>query len=523
MTVTCNLEESLNELPRCVFDMMKYMDEATNNPIPADEAVPAPSDALDCVPSEAANAPLTPVERGERMLDDFNKLLKARKNKEAWALDEELSGRRMGTFRDTYEPKHPTILVVHASVGSGHRSAAIGIAQALERLRDSGKPAFPDGSPMDPETKIAVIDVLSWGEHEFDGNKTASMFTGITRPYYDITWRFTFTGRLLWGGGTFLNYILWRKYTRFIGHVKPLAVIATHIQGANLSAGARAMCNLDFPIVSVPTDYETEGLWPHKETDVFCVGTESMAETLRARKIPESRIRITGIPTRQDFRNEHDRDATRAELGIPQDCTLAVCLAGAHLPQPYVNMRKIVNDSLSAMASHPNMHLVVVCGKDADYEAQVRSIVARYQLTNVTVMGYTSDMAALMAASDLVLCKAGGLTVTECLCVGSPMVLIGRVYGQEKINMLMLTSHGCATHVTTARELIDTISTLDALPQRLETMAVSANLFKRVNAADDICKIALELAQNTGELDTPRMKHNWFFRLYIGDTPAHTR
>lgn len=466
---------------------------------------------------------LSPIALGDKLLADFEKFDRARRKKEPWATDEQVFGKRIGAYRDTHEPEHPLILVVHASVGSGHRSAAIGIAEALEKLRDSQQPCLPDGSPLDPNAQIAVVDILAWGAHVFDGSRSASMFTGFTRPYYDITWRYTFTGRVLWGGGTIVNYVNWRKWTRFIGHSKPLAVIATHIMAANCSAGARAMTRQDFPLICVPTDYETEGLWPHKEADVFCVGTEPMAETLRARKIPESRIAITGIPTRQNFLVEHDTAAIREQLGIPKDAKMVLALAGAHLAQPYVNMRKIIDQTMPVFASHPNMHLVLVCGKDADYCAQARSIVESYQLDNVTVLGYTTEVAGMMAAADVIVCKAGGLTVTECLCAGTPMILVGRAYGQEKINVAMLTSNGAATHVTTSRELVNLLASLDAIPERLDTLTVNANLLRRPNAADDIAKLTLELAGGSEGVETPRMARKWFFRLYTGHKPAHTR
>ena len=72
------------------------------------------------------------------------------------------------------------------------------------------------------------------------------------------------------------------------------------------------------------------------------------------------------------------------------------------------------------------------------------------------------DLAALWAASDLVICKSGGLTVTECLCAQVPMILLGKAYGQEKVNVQMLTSLGAAMHVTTARELLDTLRLIAA-------------------------------------------------------------
>ena len=192
-----------------------------------------------------------------------------------------------GANESAGESKPPTILIMHSSVGSGHRSAAVAIAQMIEKMRDEGEPAFPDGSPLPANTRVEVLDSLDYGRIHFNGDRWASSFTGATRPYYDITWRYTFTGRLLWGGGTGISTVMFPRFTKYVREVKPIAVIATHIMGANIAVGARMLTKQNFPVVSVPTDYETEGLWPHAFTDAFCVGTDFMAETLRARKIEE--------------------------------------------------------------------------------------------------------------------------------------------------------------------------------------------------------------------------------------------
>lgn len=107
------------------------------------------------------------------------------------------------------------VMVVHASVGSGHRSAAKAVAQALELMRQEGDPAIPS------DLGVEVIDILEWGRHKFDGDRTASMFVGATRPIYDLTWRYTFTGRLLWGGGTVWSHLMYAPFTKFIAEKRP--------------------------------------------------------------------------------------------------------------------------------------------------------------------------------------------------------------------------------------------------------------------------------------------------------------
>ena len=88
--------------------------------------------------------------------------------------------------------QNPLVTIVHASVGSGHKAAANAIAQAFDLIRGT------NGIPEDIE--IEVLDILDFGRIKFDGNKTAASFTGATRPIYDLTWRYTLTGHLLWGG-----------------------------------------------------------------------------------------------------------------------------------------------------------------------------------------------------------------------------------------------------------------------------------------------------------------------------------
>lgn len=199
----------------------------------------------------------------------------------------------------------PTVIVMHASVGSGHRSAANAVAQALELLRDD--PSLRDGVPCPEDLNVEVLDVLNFGRMHMNGDKMASMFTGPTRPIYDLTWRYTLTGRLLWAGGTAWSRIMFPRFTEHVRKTKPLAIVCTHITAANVAVGARMITGQSFPIVCVPTDYETEGMWPHLHSDLFCVANESMAETLRPRKVPEERITITGIPARPAFRKTYDK------------------------------------------------------------------------------------------------------------------------------------------------------------------------------------------------------------------------
>ena len=415
----------------------------------------------------------------------------------------------------------PVILVVHASVGSGHRSAARAIAEAIEDARDEAR-AHGDTDSLEAHARVEVLDILDFGRIVFNGDATASMFTGWTRPFYDITWRYVLTGRLLWGGGTIWAHIMYPRFVEFVRRVRPAAIVATHITAANVAVSARMLTGEPFPILCVPTDYEAEGLWPHLHTDLFCVANEAMAETLRPRRVPEDRILITGIPASPAFTRTYEKNAARAGLGLPSDRQVVLALAGAKLPRPYVHFREALDEILPFMHTLPNMQLVIVAGADEEYERRVRREVADYGLDNVTVLGYVTNMAELMEASDVVICKPGGLTVTECLCARAPMILLGRAYGQEKANVRMLTGAGAALAAATPRELLDTLRHISEQPASADAMLINASLLRRPHAAADIARATFRLIAKEPVRDG-KLRAKRFLHFYWGRKPAHTR
>ncbi len=414
----------------------------------------------------------------------------------------------------------PNILVMHASVGSGHKAAADAIAQALRIELASDEKVCPE---VADDVYVEVLDSLRFARVYIDGDKTASGFVGPTRPIYDITWRFTYTGRLLWNGGSAWLHVMFPKFAKWVEINKPAAIVCTHITAANIAIGARMVTHQHFPIICVPTDYEVEGQWPHLYTDLFCAASEYMAETLRARRVPESRIQVTGIPVSPQFTIQYDREAARKKWDLPKNRKVAVVLAGARLPRPYLRFRETLFELMPRMHALKDIEFVFIAGTDPGYAAKLRETIAAEGLENVRVLDYVTEMAELMSACDMAICKAGGLTVTECLCARIPMILVGKAYGQEKINVRMLTSAGAAMHVQTARELFETLSFVSRNDAGLKPLVYSGDMIRRPNAAQDIARSTLKLAFTplTEEALADRLKYHFIW--YLGKKPAHTR
>lgn len=407
------------------------------------------------------------------------------------------------------------ILIAHASVGSGHKCAAKAISLALKLLQED--------DALNCDYDVEVVDILDYGRIKIDGNKYATTFTGATRPIYDLSWRYAFTGRLLWGGGTSYSRIFFADFTKKIEEDKPSAVICTHITAANAAVGAKMISDQNFPIICVPTDYEVEGLWPHAYTDLFCVANEEMAETLRARHIHESRIKITGMPTDPAFTKTYDRDEVCKEFDLPENKELVLAIGGASLLQPYVHIKKVILNLVPYVHEFNNMHFVVVAGNDHEMQHDLNQFKTEHSITNLTVLGFVNEMAKLLNACDLIVCKAGGMTVTECLCSRTPMILTCRAYGQEKANVKMLTAAGAAVHVTTSRELLATLRYANANKEAYSGLKTAAELLRKPNASLDIAKETLILIDESEKALSTNENRRKFCKLYLGDEPAHPR
>ena len=192
-------------------------------------------------------------------------------------------------------------------------------------------------------------------------------------------------------------------------------------------------------------------------------------------------------------------------------------MAGASLPQPYVRFRAAIEQTLPYLRSFDDMYFVFLPGKDKDYAEKLKRTFSGMKLENVCVLDYVEDMASLMHASDVAVLKSGGLAVTECICARLPMILLGKSYGQEKANTVMLTGIGASMHATTARELIITLKHLDNNPASLDAMLINGDTLRKPHAAEDIVRAAMQRTQE------PCKHRRRLIEFYIGGKPAHIR
>lgn len=204
--------------------------------------------------------------------------------------------------------------------------------------------------------------------------------------------------------------------------------------------------------VGIPTAVHESNMVPGLTTkmlesyaDTIMVGFE---ECRRHYKHPE-RIAVTGTPVRGDF-FRLDRAAARKKLGFDDDAPLVVSFWGS-LGAGHMNECMVDFFRREDAEGYPFRHIHAV-GKGgwAIVEQKLREL-GLPRSERLDVRQYIYDMDIVMAAADLVLCRAGASTISELTALGKPAVIVPSPYvtnnHQEK-NARLLEQHGGAVVVT---------------------------------------------------------------------------
>lgn len=114
---------------------------------------------------------------------------------------------------------------------------------------------------------------------------------------------------------------------------------------------------------------------------------------------------------------------------------------------------------------------------------------------------YIYNMPQLMAAADLILCRAGAATISEVCASGTPCIMIPSpnvTDNHQEKNARVLEKYGAAVVVREAEcdgdSLYETAKALLSDPARLKEMRMAARRLAVVDAAEQILAVIRELA-----------------------------
>lgn len=334
------------------------------------------------------------------------------------------------------------ILILTGKFGMGHASVAGALTASLEQQVPGAKV-----SAVDLPTYLSKDGANLW--YRLFGTLVARM-SPLYNAYYKMS-------ALSDSRKTFSPLrVFQQKAERLFREKNPDVVIAVHPICAYLASQCKK-AGQDFTLITCLTDLSTHPEWVNPETDYYCVGARDIALCMEENGVPRERILITGVPLRQEFY------LPRAEKAPSDRLELLLMGGGLGLLPPEPSFYQ-------ALANLPGVHVTVITGRN---HALYQRLNGKFE--GLTVLGYTPNVRAYMQKADLMVSKAGGITLFEALYSGLPLLIPEPNLEQEVRNAAFAEAHDTA--VLSPREpggCLDAIVRLMSDPARLRYMAEAA-------------------------------------------------
>ncbi len=369
-----------------------------------------------------------------------------------------------------------TILLLSVSAGAGHVRAA----EALRKTTDENFPAF----------KAIHLDVMDFVPQLFRAVYADSYIKLVERS--PALWGFLYTqtdkeekeDSLMRKIRYAVQKLNTRKLFDKIRELKPDTIICTHFLPAELLSKMIAQKKFHAPVWVAVTDFDIHSLWIQPHMSGYFAASPEVAWRMKDKGINPDKIHITGIPIMPVFGQKHSRSECAKKLGIlPDKPTILLMSGGLGVGGTHLIAERLLNIS-------SDFQILALAGKNKGLLEELKKLERAFP-GKLKPTGFTTTIEINMAASDLAISKPGGLTTSECLAMGLPMIVISPIPGQEERNADHLLENGAALKAHNAAVLEFKLIELLKNPAKLCEMRKAATCIGRPDAAMDILKIAL--------------------------------
>ncbi|MFD2616665.1 MGDG synthase family glycosyltransferase [Terrilactibacillus laevilacticus] len=340
-----------------------------------------------------------------------------------------------------YEDKNK-ILILSATIGDGHKQVAKAISEAVEYTLSN--------------TETITIDIMEWIHpylyplSNYVYKRSIKKFPQIYSYLYRKTRvKSVFSTKLI---SLFMLGI--HSMLEIVHRVKPSIIVCTYPFAAGMISKLKEQGLIDIPSVTVITDYTDHSYWIHPLTDQYIVGSSQVKDRLISAGVEPYKINITGIPIRKRFFETPTREQLIKKFDINSDKFTILIMGGGD-----GFFGKGVSTFQALESISPSVQLIIVCGRNKKLKKRLEQDCINFK-HDVLLMGYCENIHELMAMSDLIITKPGGVTTSEALAMELPLLIYKPLPGQEEDNARFLLESRLALVAKDQNELINKIQSL---------------------------------------------------------------
>lgn len=364
------------------------------------------------------------------------------------------------------------ILILTGHYGEGHKQAALAIKKAIDHKRTNAQVTI-----IDPAKEThPFLDSVS-RRFFINGVK---IFPSLYHYFYEKTRYLNYAGMMLKG----LNRIGVNRVFGLVSHIDPDVIVSTCPIAAGIMSTLKEYGLIDVPTVTVITDHTVHSYWVYQNTDIYIAGSEGVRQGLKKLGINGENIKVTGIPINPKFSDHFNRRSLKEKYGL-KDALPTILISGGGC-----GILKGILSTLKVLEKIPfKIQMIITCGHNRRLYHRIKQQM-EHSKHDIFVTGFVDYMEELMAVSDIMITKAGGLTVSEAVMMALPMLLYKPIGGQEKDNTKFLVNRKAALLANDDKDLYikiiemltnpDLISTIQNNVQAIQTRKDPASLAAQV-------------------------------------------
>lgn len=326
-----------------------------------------------------------------------------------------------------------SILILTSAFGEGHNAAARNLAIALRSQA--------------PHLTVEVRDLFAEAYGPLYKIAQKSYFLFIN--HFPLLWSW-FYKHLHQSKDAPSQVAVFRRGARLLRQtlteLQPAVIASTYPGYNHLLDHLDGKVDRPYKTVTVVTDsISINSLWYSGHSDCYLVPNEATAQVMEDAGVPREKLHVTGFPVPMLFE-------TLRGLRLPPDPPKLLPKV-LYLVNPG---QKNAGEILGQLGSVEGIDLSVACGRDEELRASLQKI-ANSLPRPIKIEGWMSDLPERIAASHLIIAKAGGATVQECLAAATPLIMSQVIPGQEEGNAELLTSAECGCSATSPQAVASAV------------------------------------------------------------------
>ena len=286
-----------------------------------------------------------------------------------------------------------------------------------------------------------------------------------------------------------INNLFSKKIKELIKKFKPDVIVSTHFFPAQMLSVMKEKKKFDIPLVTVVTDFSVHSMWKQDCCDAYVVADKYSSYKLISQGVQEKNIYPYGIPVREQFKKKVNKKNARELLEIGLDKLTFMLIGGGF------GFGDLMPAFHSFIPFEEEIELLIMCGSNEKLRKSFdKAIKKEAKTSSIRTCGYVDNVSEFMAASDFIITKPGGLTISECMCMDLPMILLDPLTEPEKYNEVFLINAGIAIKMPSENEMYSFLQYLRERSLRIKQMRTMCRVMAKPCASGDIVDLCENLA-----------------------------